>query len=387
MEKLRILFLPAWYPSPFNKVGGVFVKEHAKAINQQVQLAVFHICEHPHLRKPYVFEETKEEGILTYRIYYRKFSKAWLKPVKFLLFAIAAIIGYHKVKSRFKPDLNHVHVLTRMGVIGLWAKLFYRIPFVITEHWSRYLPERNSYHGILRKWITKFVVRKSLGVSAVTHDLKKAMFSYDLVHQNSPVISNVVDTDLFKPDEQPREGFVFLHVSGLNDGVKNISGILRAFQNLLSKIDVGQRVKLVIVGDDDLERPVLEKYAEGLGLKELVFFVGKKYGKDLVTEYQKANAFVMFSNFENQPCVILEAMSCGLPIISSAVGGIAEIINQEAGVLVAARDEQALQRSMLNMYYSSKEYKSDLIREIAIEKFAYSAVCSRFLEFYNRALS
>lgn len=179
----------------------------------------------------------------------------------------------------------------------------------------------------------------------------------------------------------------FLHVSGLNDGVKNISGILRAFQNLLSKIDVGQRVKLVIVGDDDLERPVLEKYAEGLGLKELVFFVGKKYGKDLVTEYQKANAFVMFSNFENQPCVILEAMSCGLPIISSAVGGIAEIINQEAGVLVAARDEQALQRSMLNMYYSSKEYKSDLIREIAIEKFAYSAVCSRFLEFYNRALS
>lgn len=387
MEKLSVLFLPAWYPSKFNKVGGVFVREHAKAINEQIQLAVLHICEHPHLRKPYDFEETIEGGILTYRIYYRKFSAKWLKPVNILLFSRAAIIGYKKVKKRFNPDLNHVHVLTRMGVLALLAKLIYQTPFVITEHWSRYLPERDSYNGMLRKWVTKLVVKNSFGVSAVTFNLKKAMVSNGLVHQNSPVISNVVDTELFKPNGQPREGFVFLHVSGLNDNVKNISGILRAFQNLLSEIDGGQCVKLVMVGDDDLERPILENYAKELGLDKHVFFVGKKYGKDLVAEYQKANAFVMFSNFENQPCVILEAMSCGLPIISSSVGGIPEIIDEKIGTLVAARDERGLKQAMLNMYRDSKGYDNHLIRKIAEENFAYPAVCSKLMNFYHQALA
>ena len=386
-KKLNVIFFPAWYPNKFSKVSGLFVKEHARCINDHVNLAVFHICAHPYLKGLYSFEEVIEDYILVYRIYHRKFSSAWLKPVNFLFFAIVAIIGYYKVKSRFKSDLNHVHVLTRMGVIALWAKIFYQTPFVITEHWSRYLPERNSYSGMLRKWVTKLVVKNSSGVSTVTFNLKKAMVSNGLVHQNFLVISNVIDTNLFKPDDQPREGFVFLHVSGLNDHVKNISGILRAFQNLLSEIDGGQCVKLVMVGDDDLEKPVLEKYTKDLGLKEYVFFVGKKYGQDLVAEYQRANAFVMFSNFENQPCVMLEAMSCGLPIISSAVGGISEVINEKVGILVAAKDEEELQQAMLKMYHDPKEYDSDLIRKVAKENFSYPTVCSRFLEFYNRAIS
>ncbi len=386
MEKLRVLFLPAWYPSQFNKVGGVFVREHAKAINQRVKLAVFHVCEHPYLRKLYGFEEVVEENILTYRVYYRKFSSKWLKPLSILLFTMAAVIGYYKVKSRFKSDLNHVHVLTRMGVIALLAKFLYRTPFVITEHWSRYLPERNTYNGVLRKITTRLVVKKSLGISVVTEDLKNAMLTFGLNHQNFPVISNVVDTDLFKPDRKSKDDFIFLHVSGLNDHVKNVTGILKAFQKLLLEIEKIKKVKLVIVGDDDLERPILESYSDEIGLREFVSFVGKKYGKDLVQEYQRADAFVMFSHFENQPCVILEAMSCGLPIISSSVGGIAEIVNDHVGVLVEARNEKELKEAMLNMLYNHKEYHGEVIRKIAQDNFAYSAVCSKFLAFYNRAI-
>jgi len=386
MENLRVLFLPAWYPSKFNKVGGVFVREHAKAINQQVKLAVFHVCGHPHSRKLYDFEEVIEEDILTYRYYYKKFSAKWLRPLNVLIFFVVAFVGYQKVKNKFNPNLNHVHVLTRMGLVALLAKLFYRIPFVITEHWSRYLPERNTYKGVLRKITTKLVVKKSLGMSVVTEDLKNAMLTFGLNHQNFPVISNVVDMDLFKPDCKSKDDFIFLHVSGLNDHVKNVTGILRAFQKLLLEIEKSKKVKLVIVGDDDLERPILESYSDEIGLREFVSFVGKKYGKDLVQEYQRADAFVMFSHFENQPCVILEAMSCGLPIISSSVGGIAEIVNDNVGVLVGARNEKELMEAMLSMLYSHKEYHGEVIRKIAQDNFAYPAVCSKFLAFYNRAI-
>lgn len=387
MEKLRVLFLPAWYPSKFNKVGGVFVREHAKAINQQVKLAVFHVCEHPHLRKLYDFEEVVEENILTYRYYYKKFSSKSLWLLNVLIFFVVAFVGYQKVKKKFNPNLNHVHVLTRMGLVALLAKFFYRIPFVITEHWSRYLPERDTYKGVLRKIITKLVVKKSLGISVVTEDLKNAMLTFGLNHQNFPVIPNVVDTNLFTPDCQSKDDFIFLHVSGLNNHVKNVTGILRAFQKLLLEIEKTKKVKLIIVGDDDLERPILEGYSDEIGLKEFVSFVGKKYGKDLVREYQRADAFVMFSHFENQPCVILEAMSCGLPIISSSVGGIAEIVDDNVGVLVDARNEKELKEAMLDMVYSYKEYRGEVIRKIAQDNFAYPIGCSKFLEFYNRAIN
>lgn len=386
MEKLRVLFLPAWYPSQFNKVGGVFVREHAKAVNQQVDLAVFHVCEHPHLQKFYGFEEVIEENILTYRVYYRKFSAKWLKPVNFLLFFIAAVVGYQKVKNKFHPQLNHVHVLTRMGVIALLANFFYRTPFVITEHWTRYLPERNSYRGALRKRLTKLIVKNSLGISSVSQNLKSALLGHGLKHLNFMLIPNVIDTDLFVPGNKSDIGFVFVHVSGINDKAKNISGLLRAFKGMLLEIEYSKELRLVIVGDDVLEKPILEKYAKDLDLDEHVLFVGKKYGKDLVHEYQKANAFVMFSNFENQPCVILEAMSCGLPVLSSSVGGISEIVDDHIGVLVAARDEKALQQGMLSLYQGTKVYSSDFIRDKAENNFSYPEVCSKLINFYSVAL-
>ncbi|WP_113662258.1 glycosyltransferase [Pedobacter nanyangensis] len=385
-RKLNVIFFPAWYPNKFSKVSGLFVKEHARAINQQVNLAVFHVCAHPYLKSLYSFEEELEDGILVYRIYYRKFSRAWLKPISLLLFAVAAVIGYYKVNTRFKPDLNHVHVLTRMGVVALFIRLFYRTPFVITEHWTRYLPERNSYKGVFRKWMTKLAVKNSLGISTVSQNLKSALLSHNLKHQNFKVIPNVVDTALFRPNAQPTEDFTFLHVSGINDTAKNISGLLRAFKKVLSNLP-GKVLRLTIVGDDDLERPILEKYAADLGLAQQVFFVGKKYGKDLVSEYQQASAFVMFSNFENQPCVILEAMSCGLPIVSSSVGGIAEIVDENIGILVKARDEQALQQAMLSMYYNARNYSGESIRKTAEENFAYPSVCSKFLAFYLQAMA
>ncbi len=383
-KKLNVIFLPAWYPSQFNKIGGVFVKEHAKSINNDVNLAVFHVCAHPYLRRFCFFEEVKEDDILTYRIYYRKFSKKWLTPISFLLFFTSAIIGYRKVRNRFKPDIHHVHILTRMGVLALMIKWWYKTPYVITEHWSRYLPERNTYKGSLRKWLTKLVVKKSAGISAVSRGLKSALLKHNLYHENFPVISNVVDTDLFTYNFFKGKNFTFLHVSGLNDNVKNISGLLRSFKKLIEK---EQDVKLILVGDDVLERPILEKYAMDLGLVEYVCFVGKKYGLDLVDYYQKADVFVMFSNFENQPCVILEAMSSGLPVVSSNVGGISEVVNNEIGILVNAGNEIELTDAMKVVKNNVMNFDAGKIRKYAVESYSYKSVSISILNFYEKAIA
>ena len=77
--------------------------------------------------------------------------------------------------------------------------MFYNIPYVIIEHWSRYLPTVDTYKGVLRKFLTKLVVKKADALLVISENLRKAMKLHHLENKNSSTINNVVDTDIFKP--------------------------------------------------------------------------------------------------------------------------------------------------------------------------------------------
>lgn len=110
------------------------------------------------------------------------------------------------------------------------------------------------------------------------------------------------------------------------------------------------------------------------------------YGEELLKHYQDADAFVLFSNYENLPCVLLEAICVGIPIISSQVGGTAEIVNANNGILVRPKDEKALVKAMQYMINNHHQYDSKLIRQEAVDKYAYKAVGQQILKFYQVAM-
>lgn len=377
----KVLFFTYWYPNSYEKLSGIFIKEHATALNIYFDVAVFFIFSDPNLKSLIKFEIIKDEGVLLFRYSHKKFKSRYSFATLFL-YLVCSIIGYFRIlKIWGKADINHVHVLTRSAIIPLIVKKTQGTPFFISEHWSRYLSNRNTYNGFFRKILTKYVVKECAGISSVSADLRLAMEGHDLKNLNFVTISNVVNTQKFQPDalKQENKVFKFLHVSGLTDSIKNVSGILKVIKELKDK---GYKFIIDFIGNDS-DRLALEDFSISLNLSDLSFFHGELYGDDLIKYYQQADAFVSFSNFENQPCVLLESFCCGLPVIATLVGGIPEIVNESNGLLVGVKDESGLANAMKLFLNKQVVFNSKTIRDQAIQKYSYDSVAQQFISFYN----
>jgi glycosyltransferase involved in cell wall biosynthesis len=256
---------------------------------------------------------------------------------------------------------------------------------VITEHWTRYLPGMNNFYGFFRKWLTRMVVRNASAVMPVTLNLQKAMERHGLSNPGYRVIPNVVDTGKFIPIAETRiiQDKMFLHVSCFDDAQKNISGILRVLNILKSHRN---NWRCVMVGEG-IHYQKLVKHAEELHLKDkFVFFTGLKEGDDLVHLMQHANFQLMFSRYENLPVVIPESFACGVPFISTDVGGIAEHLKEDLGILIPSEDESALLEAIEFMLDHPEKYSKDTIRRYALDHFSQEVIGEQIELVYKEAL-
>jgi glycosyltransferase involved in cell wall biosynthesis len=96
---------------------------------------------------------------------------------------------------------------------------------------------------------------------------------------------------------------------------------------------------------------------------------------------------VLFSNFENLPCVIVEAFASGVPVLSTAVGGIAEILSPERGILIQQGDENALLQGMNTLLDHSQDYDREAIRDYAIKTFAAQNIGQQIFEEYEKVVT
>jgi glycosyltransferase involved in cell wall biosynthesis len=97
---------------------------------------------------------------------------------------------------------------------------------------------------------------------------------------------------------------------------------------------------------------------------------------------QQAHVQVLFSKHENFPCVVVEALCCGLPVVASDVAGIKEAVNSSSGILVQSENEDALLRGLLKIREVYKAYHPPSIASDAGSRFSYSAIAKRFDELY-----
>ena len=131
----------------------------------------------------------------------------------------------------------------------------------------------------------------------------------------------------------------------------------------------------------------LTQYANTLNIPGTnILFTGLVSYEQVAHMLKQSHAMIMFSRFENLPCVIIEALCCGLPVISTDVGGIPEIINQSNGMLINNEDEDALCNAMKQLYSNYKSYTRKATAKNAQEKFSYTTVGKQITEVYSKII-
>lgn len=338
---------------------GLFVQRHAEAASLYNDISVIYV--HPDDKND--IDDETINNVRTIRVYYKK---SWSKIISLYRYFHANKLALKRLPE---PDIIHVHVLTRLGLIAWWQKLVNNTPYIITEHWSRYLPG-NDFHGFIRKRLTKLVVKNAAAVTTVTDILAKAMQGHGLSNDNYVILPNVVNVNMFKPIQHDNSKPKIVHVSCFENKSKNITGLIDALKILEDKYIEYQ---CVLIGDG-IDFEMIKAYSQKLKKQENIRFTGVLEGQELVDELATSDFMVLSSNYETQGVVLLEAFACGLPVVSTNVGGIPEIVNESNGILVPPHDPDKLADAMQEMITKYHDYNANALRDSIIKKFSNESV-------------
>ena len=395
---MNILHLLSWFPTPDDPTLGNFCVRMIDALPEECHSVILSVCDGKDMTKSFEVKEIEGAHHTHVQIHIRPPKINAIRKLKMLRMYQ---YGLKYIKKRFfEPDLIHLHVAYPLGQVALLWKKLYGYKYVLTEHWTIYQPQnKDVLVGKLKKKIVKIANNASL-IMPVSLDLQRCMEGHG-VRNRFKVIYNLVNTDMFKlrqppcidscqhtnPRRNDMQGLMeydmhgkkqMLHISTLRDEAKNFSGILRTIERLRQQRD---DFELHVI--HDYEAPEFKAFVKEHHLEDCVIFHGKKTSAEVAEAYQQADFFVLFSNFENLPCVIVEAFASGVPVLSTAVGGIAEILSPERGILIPQGDEDALLQGMNQMLDHYSEYDRQAIRDYAIKTFAAQNIGQQVFEAYK----
>ena len=419
---MRVLFTTAWYPNRKVAGDGVFIQKHAQAVARLNDVAVLMVQTDEAKRDHTIEVEARDasselsagsQGSLQEVLVY--VPKTWREIpvltglVRMFWLMAGYLKGYRYIKKHYwqgqRPEVCHVNVLTRAAGLPWLLHKVHGIPYIITEHWSRYMRQGAYPNSGLQLRLGRRFVRDASFVCPVSLNLEKGMKSWQLDNRHYTRVSNVVDTDVFCPmvpgqmvpgplvagqiENSPIVQFT--HVSWMRDDSKNISGILRVLARLKERRQ-DFNVRLVGEGND---KPMLIALAESLGLTAgQVTFVEAKRGAALANELRQSDCLLMFSHFENQPVSVLEALACGRPVIATQVGAIPGMLAGNRGVCVPPGDEAALEQAIdafltLSAQMTPQQKADQTLasqrRQYVVERHSPEVICRQFDALYRAA--
>jgi L-malate glycosyltransferase len=305
-------------------------------------------------------------------------------------YSLSLAVKIREVAEQYRLDLVHVHYAIPHAASAFLAKEMLkprRLPTMTTLHGTDI-----TLVGIMPSYyeITRFSIEKSDAVTAVSEFLRRETVREFRIERPIEVIHNFVDTGLFRPKAScaardrlsPNGEKVLMHISNFRK-VKNLPVLLQVFNEVQKHVPA----RLALVGDGP-ERESVERQAEDMGIIERVDFLGDQ---EFVAELlPAADVFLLPSQHESFGLAALEAMSCGVPVVGSRIGGLPEvIIHEETGYLCDPNDVPCMSAIVLGLL-RNEDLRLKIgraARERAEQEFNRDKVVARYVDAYQRLVS
>ena len=329
---------------------GLFIQHTARALAARVSLKVFcPVASYPDWRyfqpRRYLYATPDVSyapaGTDTEYFVYRAFPLI-SRPVNY----VSIYRGLMPRLRKLRPDLLLAYGIYPEGLAVTLAARDLGIPAVLGSRGS----DLHSIPGPVVRTLTRRALRLASKILTVSEDLHSRAIAMGVRPERVHTIRNGCDTGIFHPRSraaarsalgiQPDARMVLF--AGRFQPVKGLADLLDAFARLASSFP---KLQLVLAGDGRL-RPEIQVRAERCGLRDRVHFPGVCPPGRIAEWMAAADVFCLPSHSEGCPNVVIEALSCGRPVVATNAGGIPELVNEANAILVPPRDPATLSRAL-----------------------------------------
>ena len=375
-------------PSFFTPYGGEFCLEQAKALKalgnevrilSNVQLGIT-IGGKDFMVFPSCRFWQERDGVEVYQTYQRGVPKMlrhnvtnWIKIVRSMFEDYIGKYG--------KPDILHAHCAKWAGYAAMLISRQYGIPYVITEHLSKMLLEREFGKAPSTAWqipLLKEAYENANMVIPVSEELVDDVACYYGKNYKYTPVSNMIDVDFFAYRERQK---------GVNDSFslacianaeyhKGYDVLLPAFSKLLES---GVKAELHIAGRGTDSRSFRKKLPEGVISHGLI---DKHAVRNLL---YRSHALVLASRSEVQPLVLLEAMCTGIPVISTEC--IPQSLRLEGGCTIVPIDDVDALAAAMKQVMLSKDFDGKALSEIISQRVSGNAIAFKLMQLFSEIVS
>ena len=283
-------------------------------------------------------------------IFYHEVEMSTYPLFEFPLYSMALTSKMVEVARYEKLDLVHAHYAIPHATSALLAKQILNgdLKIVTTLHGTdiTLVGQEPSFQPLM-----KYSIESSDVVTSVSEFLKRETIEKYGVEKDIIAIPNFIDTDVFHPVDSknlrrllaPGDEKVLVHVSNFR-AVKRVTDAIKAFKIVL---DSGIKAKFLLVGDGP-DRGECEALARELGIWQQTRFLGKQ--AELASILSMSDVFLIPSGNESFGLSALEAMACGVPVISSDIGGLPEVnVDGKTGFIVKVGDVSELAKKTIEI--------------------------------------